>query len=525
MLKSRPLFSNQFIFPALLLFASTIWRFVLAGSIDLGNDEVYYLSYARAPQWSYFDHPLLTGLLINFSTMRFSLCHEFYYRLGPLLLGTMNTMIVYHISKQIGDEKTGWISALLFTGSLYTSVIAGSFILPDAIELTCWLMVIMSGIRQLNENEYNPNRWILIGIWTGIGILSKYHIILLWPCFLLFGFLQRRIWFRHWQFYAAILIFFLFTLPILLWNSENNWISFTFHSDRVSFDLHNWRPNYFFQELGGAFFYNNPINFVLIIWMLVRYFKNRILKDNMVTHFIIFCSLPIALLFLVVASTRRTLPHWSAPAYTMLLIPVSVFLGKRNNKITGVVFSSVFFYLLITFTAFGSIRFGWMDSLLHPPDVNIIKASKNDLSLDMYGWDEAGQAFSSIRKKLIDKNIITEQTVVIQDKWFPGAHIDEYLVRHANGRTVFTGSLEDIHHFAWINKKNTLLEKGDSAIYIIPARYYKDPQSLTYFESNTPLDTISIHRRNRIISQLYIFKMKNFRGQWVSTPYCTYLKN
>jgi len=49
----------------LILFSSLIRAFI-AQFIGLGNDEVYYFTYALFPDWSHFDHPPMVGWVIQF---------------------------------------------------------------------------------------------------------------------------------------------------------------------------------------------------------------------------------------------------------------------------------------------------------------------------------------------------------------------------------------------------------------------------------------------------------------------------
>lgn len=41
----------------ILMAASLLIRALAAGLLELGNDEVYYWTYALFPDWSHFDHP------------------------------------------------------------------------------------------------------------------------------------------------------------------------------------------------------------------------------------------------------------------------------------------------------------------------------------------------------------------------------------------------------------------------------------------------------------------------------------
>jgi dolichol-phosphate mannosyltransferase len=68
----------------------------------------------------------------------------------------------------------------------------------------------------------------------GIGLLSKYSIGLLAPAALLFMLLdpQSRRWLRHWKPYAAALIALAIFSPVIVWNAQNEWLSFAFQTSR-----------------------------------------------------------------------------------------------------------------------------------------------------------------------------------------------------------------------------------------------------------------------------------------------------
>jgi 4-amino-4-deoxy-L-arabinose transferase-like glycosyltransferase len=132
-----------------LIVIATLIRIVLATSIDLGNDEVYYLTYAQHLQWNYFDHPPMVALLIRLTTFNLFFTDAFFVRLGPILLAAINTFLMYVIGCKLKNKTTGFIAALLFTSSIYTSIIAGVFILPDAPYL-----FIIFGFYRLYLNFY-----------------------------------------------------------------------------------------------------------------------------------------------------------------------------------------------------------------------------------------------------------------------------------------------------------------------------------------------------------------------------------
>ena len=51
-----------------LISITTLVRCLIAATIGLGNDEVYYVTYAQHLEWNYFDHPPMVALLIRLTT-------------------------------------------------------------------------------------------------------------------------------------------------------------------------------------------------------------------------------------------------------------------------------------------------------------------------------------------------------------------------------------------------------------------------------------------------------------------------
>ncbi len=97
----------------LLLAISFLCRSVIAALTELGNDEVYYWTYAAFPDWSHFDHPPLVGWIIQLFTMNLRVDSAFALRLPALVLGTFNTWMIYRLGVSLRNPRTGWYAALL----------------------------------------------------------------------------------------------------------------------------------------------------------------------------------------------------------------------------------------------------------------------------------------------------------------------------------------------------------------------------------------------------------------------------
>ncbi|MGL1530677.1 glycosyltransferase family 39 protein, partial [Vibrio parahaemolyticus] len=89
--------------------------------LELGNDEVYYWTYAIRPDWNYFDHPPMVGLLIRFTTFNLNWVSEFSICLGSVVCAALSTWFIFKTGKLLSSERVGWYAALLYTASIYTT--------------------------------------------------------------------------------------------------------------------------------------------------------------------------------------------------------------------------------------------------------------------------------------------------------------------------------------------------------------------------------------------------------------------
>jgi len=118
-----------------LLGISIIVKIILANLLELGNDEVYYYTYALQPDWNHFDHPPMVGWMIRLSTLNLSWLSDLSLRLGSIICSFLASILIFETGAIIKNERAGFIAALLYNLSIYTSIIAGLFVLPDSPQL------------------------------------------------------------------------------------------------------------------------------------------------------------------------------------------------------------------------------------------------------------------------------------------------------------------------------------------------------------------------------------------------------
>ena len=248
----------------LLIFIATALRCITASCIELGNDEVYYRMYAQYLQWNYFDHPPAVGWLIRITTANLNFNGELFIRCGAIIAAAITTWFIFLTGKRLNNDYTGFLAAFIYTCSIYGSIIAGTFILPDSPQMICWsacLYLLVSITRYNHINRTKKRQLLLFGLIAGIGMLCKIHTAFLWLGLLLYVIRHNREWLKQPVLYIAALISILLFYPVIKWNIDNHFITYLYHSKRVAVTNSGIDLSSFLTFTGGQIFYANPIIF------------------------------------------------------------------------------------------------------------------------------------------------------------------------------------------------------------------------------------------------------------------------
>lgn len=500
----------------LLILFSALVRCAVAYFLEFGNDEVYYWTYAQHLQWNYFDHPPMVALLIRLGTLNLHLHNELFVRAGSIICAAINTWLVFLIGKKISDEKAGWYAALLYTSSFYCSIIAGTFILPDSPQVLFWMISVFLMVEIIDEKNSNKNKsglLLLLGITIGLCIMSKVHGIFLWGGFGLYILLYNRKMLAQPALYGAVLLSAIIVSPILIWNIQNNFITYSFHENRVGFFNKHLDWDSLLQQILGSIAYNNPINFILYIIGIVGIMKHKNFISNNYFRLFLLLGLPLIIVLIVMSLFNETLPHWSGPAYISILLITAVYFSQKNKeskKIPGGILAAN--YLLLFVAIAGIIVIRYLPIQLGNKKEKIL--GDGDVTLDMVGWRNFANEFYSLRNADIKEGLMKENSSIISDKWFPAANLDYYIANPFKINFIAAGKIMDIHNYAWLNKKRKSLIKGDDAYFIFPSNYYNAPEDnlKNYFEKTDSAVLIPQFRSNIHVRDFVIIRLHNYKG-------------
>ncbi len=505
-----------------LLVVSIVIRGFLASAFELGNDEVYYWTFALYPDWSHFDHPGMVGWIIQLFSLNLLFDSEFFLRLSSVVLMTVTTCLVYLIGTELKNKIAGFYSALLFTASLYAFIITGVFIMPDTPLMFFLLLSILFFIRYFkNKQKSSPNTHIqtyllAAGLCAGLAMLSKYSAAFIWVGVGLYVLIFDREELKNKYMYLSVVISAICLLPILIWNMQHDFISFTFHGNRVSL-FGKPRFDYFGAELAGELIYNNPIVYVLVIIAVVSFFRKKETSANTGSRLLVLTALPWVGLFLYFSLTRQTLPHWSAPGLCLLIPLAGTWLANRQDNMTGlyriptVIIASLLLMLLAVGIGSLEIKTGRIQSLFSSnKPTKITAVGTGDPTLDMHGWEQKRMGFEAVRDSLIALGEMRADNGIIAVNWFPAANIDYYIARPLGLRLYAIGDLENIHKYYWINEQRGGVQKGENYWFINQSHNYSDPcwRLRPNFESIIPIDTFPVYRNGQVVEYVFVYKLQ-----------------
>jgi len=365
-------------------------------------------------------------------------------------------------------------------------------------------------LARLAIDEKNWISWIIFGVASGLCIMSKVHGIFIWIGLILFMIFHKRRWFANPGFYAAILLSVLIASPIIIWNIQNNFVTYRFHIERVIPGNYSLRLNGIFREITGQVVLNNTFNVTLMALALLAILKrkNKIEESLKLYNFI---ALPLIITLLVISLYRHTFPHWSGPAYITLIPLAAIHLSeiRKERFFPTILKFSMGIYLLFLVVCMIVIKY-------YPGNFGNKRKEdlgKGDITLDLNGWKEAGQKFMDIYNKDIDDKRASAGSPVVCYKWW-GSHLEYYFCRKSNIQMIGLGNLNDLHQYVWLNTTRVPRVNFNTAYCIIPSDEYYSvyDQYANYYEHADSIAVIRISRSHTPTHNFYVFRLTGWKN-------------
>lgn len=221
-------------------------RLIYNGQVELMPEEAYYWNYSRHLDLGYLDHPPMVAWLIAAGTRVFGDA-EFGVRAGALCSSAIATFFVYRLTRNLFGAASA-LAALVLMQILPFFFLTGLMMTPDAPLTAAWAAALYCLERALVAGR--GRAWWGAGLAIGLGLLSKYTIVLVGLSALIFMLIDAtsRRWLRRPEPYAAAALALAVFSPVIWWNAHNGWASFLFQTSRRLAD----RPQFALHKLLGS---------------------------------------------------------------------------------------------------------------------------------------------------------------------------------------------------------------------------------------------------------------------------------
>jgi hypothetical protein len=302
--------------------------------------DAYYYFYSEHLALSYFDHPPMVSWMLWVFT---SLLGKSIYAIHTTdFLVTLTTVYsVWLLAQRILPAAKAARAMLLFFSTIMVSILS-IITTPDVPLLLFWALSLLFVHKAISSNLVAD--WVLTGVMMGCAFLSKYTAVFLPASLFLFLLLsnehRKKLW--SYQFILVCIMFAIVSSPVIIWNVQNDFISFKFQSGARFNDisLANIKPKTFFGTIGHQLFIIIPVLFIALLVFLWKYIKRGWKKIKTISTnqlFLLSFFLPMVLIFFGVSVLYWVKINWMMPAYISGIIWVSAYLSNKWIKVQFII--------------------------------------------------------------------------------------------------------------------------------------------------------------------------------------------
>lgn len=302
------------------------WIYVGTGVIELSEDEAYQWIWSKRLALSYYSKPL--GIAVaHWLGTHVGGDTEFGVRFLPPLLSFVVGWVLLRFVSARTDGRTGFLFTLALQATPLLAV--GSVLLTiDPLTVSFYTLGMLATWRAIEEDS--TLWWGVVGLTLAGTLLSKYfapfQLVAIGLALWVVPGAGRQM--RRPGPYLALLILGLGMIPILVWNAQNDWITFTHLSERGGLKSPwKFRPNLFLEFFGAVTGLLNPIWLGLIAVASVGIWRSR--KAPVLERFLTVFSLPIFLFYLGYTIRSRVHPNWIAAAVLPGMLAAALYCYRR----------------------------------------------------------------------------------------------------------------------------------------------------------------------------------------------------
>jgi 4-amino-4-deoxy-L-arabinose transferase-like glycosyltransferase len=397
MIKKKNISKIFFLFIFFHLFLWTIIPSISNENLPL--DTIEALAWGSNLDWGYSKHPPFSALAVEIFYTIFG-SHDWAYYLLSQIFVIIAFTYVWKFSNKIFEEKIySLLSVLVLSGIYFYNFTTPEFNV-NVSQLPFWALTVYFFWKGINSNDKID--WVLFGIFSALGFLSKYLFIYILIAIFIFFISNLK---KNKKFIVnyslSIFISLLIVTPHFIWLYKNDFVTIFYGLNRsalidVSWISHLQNPLIFLIKQILVL-----IPFFIMIAVLLKKFTFKLNLKNKKTLFLIFINfIPILLVLITsILTGAKIRTMWITPFYLFIgTLFIEIFRKNINFKKIKK-FYGVFLFLFILSPA---IYFG---------------ISMHD---EKKRTDFPGKEIARLVQNKWNNNFVNDIKIVIGDEWFAG---------------------------------------------------------------------------------------------------------
>ena len=299
--------------------------FLAAGKIELSEDEAYQWIWSKHLALSYYSKPLLIACVQFLGTHLWGE-NEFGVRFfSPLISAGLSLLLLRFMAREVKGRTAFFVMAALNVTPLMA---VGSMLMTiDPLSVLFWTAAMFAGWRAVQPGA-STRQWLWVGLWMGLGSLSKYTNLFQWVCWVVFfvAWPPARAHLRRRGPWLALLIAAVCLLPVVIWNAQRHWITI----QHVASDGRlgqPWERTFTLDFLLGETLMLHPFFFLGALWAAAAFWRQK--PRNAFQLFLFSMGAPLFLLYLALSFHSRIELNWIAPSVVPLFCLMAVYWEAR----------------------------------------------------------------------------------------------------------------------------------------------------------------------------------------------------
>ncbi len=415
MIAKKNIFNTLIIF---LILHFVLWTVIPSiSNINLPLDTIEALAWGSNLEWGFYKHPPLSAFAVELFYLIFGSNDWAYYMLSQIFVITAFVYVWKLSNEFFEDKKLSLISVLLLEVIVFYNYTTPEFNV-NVSQLPFWSMSIYFFWKGINNKKII--NWILFGIFSAFGFLSKYlfiYILFSLFLFLIFNFKKYRSIIQN--YFISVIISITILIPHFIWLFNNDFITITYGLNRsglISTTYLDHLYNPFILLLKQLVIL---LPFFLMIFILLKKFNFKIDFKRKNSFFLFSVTILPFLLILVtsIITGAKIRTMWLTPFYLFLgTFFIYVFVKNINiKKIKTFIIMFLFFFIVSPLTYL---------------IVSILDDTKRT--------DYPGKEISRLVQNKWDDNFENDIKIVVGDEWFAGN-----LSYHLSSRPIWINDLKD----------------------------------------------------------------------------------